>query len=124
MSYYNNAFMKRPLPEVVEAMRPYLRDEFENPLTESDGAARARDVLQQARARIAALLHSKPQEIHFVSSGTEANNWALKGIAMASQRTGKHIVISAIEHFSVYQTAQFLQKQGFDITIVPVDSQG
>ncbi len=120
--YFNNAFSKQPLAEVVAAMQPYLRDDFENPLTESDGAEIVRDVIQKARESVAAVIHANANEIYFVSSGTEANNWALKGSVWNKSR--KHLVISAVEHFSVYQTAQFLQRQGFDLTLVPVSSAG
>lgn len=122
--YFNNAFTKQPLVEVADAMQPFLRDEFENPLTESSGGEKARAVLENARVNVARLLHARPAEIFFSSSGTEANNWALKGLAQAWQSRKDHIVISAIEHFSVYQTAQFLQRQGFRVTIVPVSSAG
>lgn len=120
--YFNNAFSKQPLPEVVAAMQAYLRDEFENPLTESDGAERIRTAIQKARASVAALVRAKASEIYFVSSGTEANNWALKGSVWNKNR--KHFVISAVEHFSVYQTAQHLERQGFDLSIVPVSPSG
>lgn len=122
--YLNNAFAKRPLQRVVDAMQPFLRDSYENPLTESSGGDEAREVLARARSAVAGLLNADPEEIIFVSSGTEANNWALKGAVSASRNKAKHIVISAIEHFSVYQTAQYLQKQGVEVTIVPVDSEG
>jgi cysteine desulfurase len=121
-SYFNNAFSKRPLPEAVEAMQPFLREEFENPLTESEGAERARGVLDSARHAVAELLNAQPHEIYFTSSGTEANNWALKGATWNEKKN--HIVISAIEHFSIYQTAQFLERHGFEVTIVPVDERG
>jgi cysteine desulfurase len=122
--YLNNAFSRRPLPEVAAAMQPYLRERYENPLTESEQAEEARALLQHARTKVAALIGADPEEIVFVSSGTEANNWALKGLA-AAQKSGKgHLVISAVEHFSVYQTALYLQRQGFELTILPVDEEG
>ncbi len=122
--YFNNAFAKQPLAQVASIMQPYLRDKFENPLTESDDAEDCRRQVESGREAVAALLESKPGEIYFVSSGTEANNWALKGAATAHQKRKNHIIISAIEHFSVFQTAQFLQRQGFDLTIVPVTPEG
>ncbi len=122
--YFNNAFSKQPLPEVVERMLLFLGECFENPLTESDQAERVRQEIRQARESVAALLQSRPEEIYFVSSGTEANNWALKGIAYAHQKTGNHLVLSTVEHFSVYQSAQFLQRQGFEVTFVPVTPEG
>lgn len=122
--YFNNAFSKRPLEEVFQRMLPFITVEYENPLTESEGAERARNVLQSAREYVAELLNAKSSEIVFVSSGTEANNWALKGLAQAWAGKKDHIVISAIEHFSVYQTAQFLGRHGCKVSIVPVDSEG
>ncbi len=122
--YFNNAFSKQPLTEVVEKMSPFLHQEYENPLTESEGAEAARKALAEARKSVATLLEARPEEIYFVSSGTEANNWALKGAGYAYQRTRNHLVISEIEHFSVYQTAQFLQRQGFEVTFVPVSPEG
>jgi cysteine desulfurase len=121
--YFNNAFARQPLREVVEEMQPYLRDEFENPLTESDGAGRAREVLASGRASVAALLNAKPEEIFFVSSGTEANNWALKG-AVSANKKRHDLVISAIEHFSVLQTARSLQKQGAGLSVAPAGREG
>lgn len=122
--YFNNAFSKRPLQDVIQSMLPFMNDEYENPLTESEGAERARAALDFARKQVAALIQAKSSEIFFVSSGTEANNWALKGLAQAWAGKKDHIVISAVEHFSVYQTAQFLNRHGFKVTIVPVDGEG
>lgn len=122
--YFNNAFSKRPLQDVIQSMLPFLNDEYENPLTESEGAERARAALDLARTEIANLIQAKSSEIFFVSSGTEANNWALKGLAQAWAGKKDHIVISAVEHFSVYQTAQFLKRHGCKVTIVPVDNEG
>lgn len=122
--YFNNAFSKQPLEESAVAMQPYLRGEYENPLTESEGAETIRAAMSAARASVSALVGAFADEIRFVSSGTEANNWALKGVAAASPRSSKHIIISAIEHFSVYQTAMYLRKEGVDLTVLPVDRQG
>ncbi|MCI0617552.1 cysteine desulfurase [bacterium] len=122
--YFNNAFSKRPLEDVIQSMLPFITQEYENPLTESEGAERARAALELTRQQIADLINSKSSEIFFVSSGTEANNWALKGLAQAWSGKKDHIVISAIEHFSIYQTAQFLNRHGCKVTVVPVNSQG
>ena len=121
--YFNNAFSKQPSTEVVQKMLPFLRDEFENPLTESEAADRARAQLLSARQNVADLMKASPDEIYFVSSGTEANNWALKGAAYANKKKN-HLVISAIEHFSIYQTAQFLERQGFEISFVAAAPDG
>jgi cysteine desulfurase len=122
--YFNNAFSKRPLDEVVHTMSPFMAHQFENPLTESEGSERVRDALQIARAQVAGLINAMPEEIYFVSSGTEANNWALKGLAHAWSGKKDHIIISAVEHFSIYQTAQFLNRHGIKTSIVPVDRDG
>ena len=122
--YFNNAFSKRPLTEAVRRMTPFLRDEFENPLTESEGAESIRSEIAFARQSIANLVGAESGEIYFVSSGTEANNWALKGAAEAHGKRKRHLIVSGIEHFSVYQTAQFLQRQGFDVTFIPVSNEG
>src|SRR5687767_2491695 len=122
--YFNNAFSKQPLQEVIQRMMPFLRDRYENPLTESDGAESVRTELETAREAVASLIGADTNEIFFVSSGTEANNWALKGAASAHQKSKNHFVISEIEHFSVYQTAQFLQRQGFEVTFIPVSPEG
>jgi cysteine desulfurase len=122
--YFNNAFSKRPLDEVVQSMQPFLAEQFENPLTESEGSERVRDALQTSRTHVAGLINANPEEIYFVSSGTEANNWALKGLSYAWSGKKDHIVISAVEHFSIYQTAQFLNRHGIRTSIVPVDRDG
>jgi len=122
--YFNNAFSKQPLPEVVRAMMPFLRDHFHNPLTESDDADFVRSAEEKARHQVAALLNAGAGEIFFVSSATEANNWALKGIASAWAGRKRHMVISAIEHFSTYQAAEYLARNGFELSLVPVDSAG
>jgi cysteine desulfurase len=122
--YFNNAFSKRPIQEVAKSMQPFLSERFENPLTESEGGEHARNAIETARTNVASLLNAKPNELYFVSSGTEANNWALKGLAYAWQGKKDHIVISAVEHFSVYQAAQFLNRYGIKVSIVPVDHQG
>jgi cysteine desulfurase len=120
--YFNNAFAKKPLREAIDAMFPFFVDQYENPLTESDGAQSARDALQNARERVASMVHADPCEIYFTSSGTEANNWALKGASWNKKRN--HLVVSAIEHFSVYQTAEHLRREGVELTIVPVNRAG
>src|SRR6185437_8135307 len=99
--YFNNAFSKRPHEEVIRTMLPFISQEFENPLTESEGAECARTALELARNQIADLIHAQSSEIFFVSSGIEANNWSLKGLAQAWAGKKDHIVISAIEHFSI-----------------------
>lgn len=122
--YLDNAAGTRPLPGVVEAMIPYLREVYGNPASLHNWGDEAREAIEEARARVAALIGAQPEEIIFTSSGTESNNFALKGLALAHQSQGKHIVISSIEHFSVLHSARTLEKWGFEVTLVPVDRHG
>jgi cysteine desulfurase len=113
------------IPEVREAMLPYLGDLFGNPSSLHDWGDPAREAVDSARQNIANLIGAaEPEEVIFTSCGTESNNFAIKGLAMAQQNKGKHIVISAIEHFSVMNAARTLEKMGFSLTLVPVDKLG
>ena len=113
------------LPEVREAMLPFLTEIFGNPLSLHDWGDGPRDAMEEARAKVAGLIGvSDPEEIVFTSSGTESNNMALKGLAQAQQGKGKHIIISAIEHFSIMNAAKALEKLGYEISLVPVDNMG
>jgi len=112
------------LPEVREAMLPYLGELFGNPSCLHDWGDAAREALKKAREQVAQLLGASADEIIFTGSGTESNNFAVKGLALAQQDKGKHIIVSAIEHFSVLHSAKTLQKMGFELDEVPVDRFG
>jgi len=112
------------IPEVREAMMPFLGDSFGNPQSLHSWGDASRDAMEEARDQVASLIGGSAEEIVFTSSGTEANNMAIKGLARARAEKGKHIVISAIEHFSVMNSVRTLQKEGFDFTVVPVDGYG
>ncbi|HEY55315.1 MAG TPA: cysteine desulfurase [Dehalococcoidia bacterium] len=122
--YLDNAATTPLLPEVREAMMPYLGDVFGNPSSLHDWGDGAREAVETARAQVAGLIGAKPEEIIFTGSGTEANNLAVKGLALAQQAKGKHVVVSAIEHFSVLHSARTLEKWGFEISEVAVDKYG
>ncbi len=111
-------------PEVLEAMLPYLKEHFGNPLSIYEPGIKAREAIEDARASVASLINARPNEIIFTSSGAEANNFALRGIALARQNQGKHIIISRIEHHSILNSARFLEKSGFAATYLPVDKYG
>ncbi|MGC9004304.1 MAG: cysteine desulfurase NifS [bacterium] len=114
-----------PIDErVLDSMLPYLREEFGNPSSIYSLAQRARKAVEEAREKLAKLLNCDPKEIIFTSGGTESDNFALKGIAYANQDKGKHIITSQIEHHAVLNTCKFLEKQGFQITYLPVDRYG
>jgi cysteine desulfurase len=119
--YLDNTASTPMLPEVLEAMLPYLKDTYGNPQSIHDWGDPAREAIDDARSKVADLIGGKAEEIIFTSSGTESNNLAIKGLALAQQSKGKHIVISSIEHFSVMHSARTLEKQGFEVTQVPVD---
>lgn len=109
---------------VFEEMTPYFLTHWGNPSCLHDWGEEPRAALDLARRRVAALIGAEPDEVYFTASGTEANNWAIKGIAMARRKKGTHLVISAIEHFSVIYAARPLERMGFEVTQVPVDAQG
>jgi len=112
------------LPEVLEAMMPYLEKEYGNPASIHHHGEVPQEALFQSREQVARLIASEPEEIIFTSCGTESNNLAIKGVALNSFPEKKHIVLSSIEHYSVLYGAKALEKLGFEITEVPVDSRG
>lgn len=105
-------------------MMPYLGEAFGNPSCLHSWGDVAREAMEDARAQVAQLIGANAEEIIFTSSGTESNNLAVKGLALAQQNKGKHVVVSAIEHFSVLHSARTLEKWGFEISLVPVDRDG
>lgn len=111
-------------PEALEAMLPYLKENFGNPLSIYELGLKAREAIEDARGKVAALINANPQEIIFTSSGAEANNFALRGIAIAHQNKGNHIIVSRMEHHSILNSARFLEKSGFAVTYLPVDKYG
>ncbi len=111
-------------PEVVEAMLAYLSDIFGNPSSIHSFGQEAKAVVEESRDKIAALVGARSEEIVFTSGGTEADNFAIKGIAYANEGKGNHIITTTIEHHAVMETCKFLQKRGFEVTYLPVDSYG
>ena len=109
---------------VVEAMMPYFGEIYGNPSSLHGFGQEARAAMEEARAKIAAFLGAKPAEIVFTSSGTECDNFAIKGMAWANRKKGDHIITSAIEHHAVLETCRFLEKEGFRVTYLPVDGDG
>lgn len=111
-------------PRVLDAMMPYFKEEFGNPLSIYELASNARNAIEHARSQVASLVGSKPSEIVFTSSGAESNNFGLRGIALARQNEGKHVIVSKMEHHSILNSARFLEKMGFVVTYLPVDKHG
>ena len=110
--------------EVISAMRPYLEEEFGNPSSSHLFGAKPRQAVHLAREQIASLINCRPQEIIFTSGGTESNNFAIKGIARAYRNKGNHIITSQIEHPAVLEVCAYLEKEGFEVTYLPVDEYG
>ena len=122
--YLDHAATTPLLPEVREAMLPYMGEAFGNPSCLHDWGDAAREAMATARTRVAQLIGASVEEIIFTGSGTESNNFAIKGLALARQKKGKHIIVSAIEHFSVLHSAKTMEKWGFELSTVPVDKYG
>ncbi|MFC2067555.1 cysteine desulfurase family protein [Chloroflexota bacterium] len=122
--YFDNASATPLLPEVRDIMVPYFVDIFGNPSSLHDWGDKAREGIDEARNHVAQLIGANPNEIIFTSGGTESNNFAVKGLALAQQAKGKHVIVSAIEHFSVLHSAKTLEKSGFEVSEVPVDKYG
>lgn len=111
-------------PAVVNAMLPYLNEKYGNPQSLHSVGQEALLAVEESREKVAHLIHAKASEIIFTSSGSEANNFALKGLALAHQARGKHIILSSIEHQSVLHSAKTLEKFGFSFSHIPVDKYG
>lgn len=111
-------------PEVVQAMLPWYSQSYGNPSSIYRLAGISRTAIDEARAKVATAIGAKPDEIFFTSGGTESDNWALIGTAFSHKGKGNHIITTAIEHHAILHTCEYLTKQGFDITYLPVDEYG
>jgi cysteine desulfurase len=111
-------------PEVIGAMEPYLYEEFGNPSSGHSYGVAARRAVDTARAQVAELLGCQPAEVVFSSGGTESNNYAIKGAVYADPKRGNHVITTAIEHPAIIEVCNWLETQGFGITVLPVDEQG
>ena len=111
-------------PEVVKAMLPYFNDSFGNPSSRYFYGQEARKAIEEARDKVADLIGAQGEEIVFTSGGTEADNFAMKGVAYASNHKGNHIVTTSIEHHAVLEPCKFLEERGFTVTYLPVDEYG
>ncbi len=122
--YLDHAATTPIRPEVLEAMLPYLTEHQGNPSSIHASGRRARQGLDEARETIAHLIGAKPREIVFTAGGTEADNLAVKGVAWAGSARGRHLITSAVEHKAVLATTAILERQGFRVTVLPVDRFG
>lgn len=110
--------------EVADLMMVYFTEKYGNPSSIHSFGREARHALEEARSQVAGLLGAKPEEITFTSGGTEADNLAILGLAEARQEKGRHLIVSAIEHHAVLDTVKYLEKVGFALTVLPVNSAG
>lgn len=122
--YMDNAATTPLKREVLDAMMPYLTEEYGNASSIYATGRDAKRALDEARQTVADALGAKANEIYFTSCGSEADNWAIQGVAYANKNRGRHIISSQIEHHAVLHTLQYLEKQGFEVTYLPVDEYG
>ncbi|MGO5075414.1 cysteine desulfurase NifS [Clostridium sporogenes] len=121
MDYSATTYTK---PEVLEEMLPFFTENFGNPSSLYSFSDKTKKAVNLARERVAKVLNAEKNEIFFTSGGSEADNWALKGIAYANKNKGNHIITTKIEHHAILHTAQFLEKEGFKVTYLPVNEEG
>lgn len=122
--YVDNSATTPMDPQVLEEMLPYLKEDFGNPSSIHSFGRQAKHSMDKARERVANSLGAKAEEVYFTGSGTEADNWAIKGVAYANKNKGNHIITTKIEHHAVLHTCEYLEKHGFEVTYLDVDENG
>ena len=122
--YLDNAGTTAVRKEVLDAMLPYFSEHYGNASSIHGVGRDARKAVENARRQVAAAIGAQPQEIYFTAGGSESDNWAVKCGAAAQAKKGKHIITSAIEHHAILHTCQYLEKQGYEVTYLPVDEFG
>ena len=122
--YMDNGATTRVTEPVMAAMQPYFCEIFGNPSSVHAFGRQARKAVEAARAQVAAVIGAQPREIYFTGCGTEADNWAIRGTAYANVKKGKHIITTNFEHHAILHTCKQLEKEGFEVTYMPVDHDG
>ena len=122
--YFDNAATTKISKEVIDSMQPYLNEIYGNASSIYSIGRETKKAIEVAREKVAKAINADSNEIYFTGSGTEADNWAIKGIAFANQHKGKHIITTNIEHHAVLHTCEYLEKFGFETTYVPVKENG
>ncbi|ABN51955.1 MAG TPA: cysteine desulfurase NifS [Hungateiclostridium thermocellum] len=122
--YLDHAATTPVKPEVLEAMLPYFSNKFGNASSIYSIGRESKKAIEEAREKVAKAIGALPREVFFTGSGTEADNWAIKGVAYANRDKGRHIITTAIEHHAVLHACQYLESDGFEVTYLPVDENG
>ena len=122
MIYFDNAASTRPSEEVIENMAEMMRKRYANPAAQSSAGFESEKIIRSAAKTLADIINARPDEIYFTSGGTEGDNWALFGTALLSKK--KHIVVSAVEHHAILNTALQLEKLGYEVSYAPCDKYG
>ena len=122
--YMDHAATTYTKKEVLEEMLPFFTEKYGNPSSVHSFGREARKAVDLARERTAKAFNASTDEIYFTGGGSEADNWAIKGIALANRQRGNHIITTSIEHHAVLHTCQYLEKMGFEVTYLPVDQYG
>ena len=122
--YLDHASTTPVRPEALDAMLPYFGDKFGNPSSIYPLGQAASDAVAEARETLASVIGASPREVFFTSGGTEADNWAIKGFSHANSAKGKHLITSSIEHHAVLHACEALEREGFEVTYLPVDERG
>lgn len=110
--------------DVLNEMLPYFKEQYGNPSSLYSIGAKSKEAIEKARSQVSKLINAKAKEVFFTSTGTEADNWAIFGVADALKHKGKHIITSKIEHHALLHTCKSLEKQGFEVTYLDVDKDG
>jgi len=124
IKYFDHAATTKLNGDVLKEMIPYLTEEYGNPSSIYSLGRNSKKAIEDAREKVANIFNAKPQEIYFTGSGSESDNTAIKGVAYANRKKGNHIITSKIEHPAVLDTCKTLEKDGFDVTYLNVDSDG
>lgn len=122
--YLDHSATTRVKPEVLEEMLPVYTDYYGNPSSIYSFGREAKKLVDQARMRVAKALGALPEEIFFTAGGSESDNWVLRGVSYANKNRGNHIITTSIEHHAILHTCEQLEKEGFEVTYLPVDSYG
>ncbi len=122
--YLDHAATTKTDPKVLEAMLPYCSEKYGNPSSSYQLATEAKKAISKAREQVAACIGAKSEQIYFTAGGTESDNWALKTVVGSREIKGKHLITTAIEHHAVLHTCAYLEKQGYEVTYLPVNEQG